>query len=86
MQPVACMCCPKGPWKQLFLVGIHDWPAVPSLSLGWEDPLEKEMATHSSTLAWKISWTKEPGRLYSPWGRKDSDTTEKPLSEGQSPN
>ena len=29
-------------------------------SLGWEDPLEKEMATHSSTLAWKIPWTKEP--------------------------
>ena len=34
-------------------------------SLGWEDPLEKEMATHSSTLAWKIPWTKEPGRLES---------------------
>ena len=34
-------------------------------SLGGEDPLEKEMATHSSTLAWKIPWTKEPGRLQS---------------------
>ena len=34
-------------------------------SLGWEDPLEKEMATHSSTLAWKIPWTKEPGSLQS---------------------
>ena len=34
-------------------------------SLGWEDPLEKEMATHSSTLAWKIPWAKEPGRLQS---------------------
>ena len=34
-------------------------------SLGWEDPLEKEMATHSSTLAWKIPWTEEPGRLQS---------------------
>ena len=33
------------------------------LSLGWEDPLEKAMATHSSTLAWKIPWTEEPGRL-----------------------
>ena len=33
------------------------------LSLRWEDPLEKEMATHSSTLAWKIPWTKELGRL-----------------------
>ena len=32
-------------------------------SLGWEDPLEKEMATHSSTLAWKIPWAEEPGRL-----------------------
>ena len=34
-------------------------------SLGWEDPLEKEMATHSSILAWKISWTEEPGGLQS---------------------
>ena len=34
-------------------------------SLGWEDPLEKEMATHASTLAWKIPWTEEPGRLQS---------------------
>ena len=34
-------------------------------SLGYEDPLEKEMATHSSTLAWKIPWTEEPGRLQS---------------------
>ena len=34
-------------------------------SLGWEDPLEKEMATHSSTLAWKIPWTEECGRLWS---------------------
>ena len=32
-------------------------------SLGQEDPLEKEMSTHSSTLAWKIPWTEEPGRL-----------------------
>ena len=34
-------------------------------SLGQEDPLEKEMATHSSTLAWKIPWAEEPGRLQS---------------------
>ena len=34
-------------------------------SLDWEDSLEKEMATHSSTLAWKIQWTEEPGRLQS---------------------
>ena len=46
-------------------------------SLAREYPLEKETATHSSTLAWKIPWTKEPGRLQSsPWGRKESDTTE----------
>ena len=43
-------------------------PVVPETrvrSLGWEDPLEKEMATHSSTLAWKIPQTEEPGRLQS---------------------
>ena len=45
-------------------------------SLGWEDPLEKEMATHSSTLAWKIPWKEEPGRLQS-MGRKESDMTER---------
>ena len=44
-------------------------------SLGREDPLGKEMATHCSTLAWKIPWKKEPGRLQS-GGRKESDTTE----------
>ena len=34
-------------------------------SLGWENPLEEEMATHSSVLAWRISWTEEPGQLQS---------------------
>ena len=34
-------------------------------SPGWEDPLEKEMAIHSSTIAWKIPWTEEPGKLQS---------------------
>ena len=40
--------------------------------------MEKAMAPHSSTLAWKIPWTEEPGRLLvgSPWGRKESDMTE----------
>ena len=42
-------------------------------SLGREDLLEKEMATHSSILAWKIPWTEEG---YSPWGRRESDTTD----------
>ena len=65
--------------------------------LGREDPLEKEMATHSSILAWRIPWREEPGRKwqptpvfllgeshggrilvgYSPWGHKESDTTER---------
>ena len=45
-------------------------------SLSWEDPLEKEMATHSSTLSWRIPWREEPGRLQSR-GRKESDTTER---------
>ena len=36
----------------------------------WEDPLEKEMAPHSSTLAWKIPWTEEPGRLQSTWSQR----------------
>ena len=35
-------------------------------SLGQEDPLQEELATHSSILAWKIPWTEEPGELYSP--------------------
>ena len=43
-------------------------------SLGGEDPLEKEMTTHSSVLAWKIPWTEEPGG-YSPWGHKQFDIT-----------
>ena len=48
-------------------------------SLGLEDPLDKEMATHSSMLAWRIPWTEELGRLHSPWGHKESDTTEQLL-------
>ena len=43
-------------------------------SLGWEDPLEKEMATHSGILAWKIPWTEEHGRLQS-IGSQESDMT-----------
>ena len=46
------------------------------LSLGQEDPLEKEMATHSSILAWRIPWTEELGGLLS-MGRKESDMTER---------
>ena len=43
-------------------------------SLGQEDPLEEEMATHSSILAWEIPWAEEPG--YSPKSREESDVTE----------
>ena len=42
-------------------------------SLDWEDPLEKEMVTHFSILAWRIPWTEESG--YSPWGLIEGDTT-----------
>ena len=45
---------------------LKNLPAVQETwvrSLGWEDPLEKEMANHSSIIAWKISWTEEPGEL-----------------------
>ena len=44
-------------------------------SLGREDPLEEDMTTHSSILAWRIPWTEERV-VYSPWGLKESDTTE----------
>ena len=47
---------------------VKNLPAVQEIqvrSLGWEDPLEKEMATYFSTLAWKIPWTEEPSRLQS---------------------
>ena len=58
--------------------GVKRLPAMRETwvrSLGWEDPLEKEMATQSSTLAWKIAWMEEPGRLQS-GGRKELDMTE----------
>ena len=57
---------------------IKRLPTMPETrvqSLGWEDLLEKEMATHSSILAWKILWTEEPGGLQS-MGYKQSDMTE----------
>ena len=52
-----CMCIE---WASLVAQLVKNLPAVQETwvrSLGWEDPLEKEMATHSSILAWKISWT-----------------------------
>ena len=47
---------------------VKNLPAVQETqarSLGWEDPLEKEIANHSSIVAWKIPWTEEPSRLQS---------------------
>ena len=54
-------------------------------SLGWEDPMEEEMATHSSILAWKIPWTEEPGRLQSTALQRvgrDEHTLEEKVSNG----
>ena len=51
-----------------FYCAVKNLPAVQETQiqfLGWEDPLEKEMATHSSILAWKISWTEEPDGVQS---------------------
>ena len=53
--------------------GFNPWVR----SLGLEDSLEKAMATHSSTLAWKIPWMKELGAGYCPWSRKESGKTER---------
>ena len=66
-------------WPSLGPQMAKNLPAVQETrgqSLRWEDPLEKGMATHSSILAWRIPWTEEPGGLYSPWARSDSDKTE----------
>ena len=55
-------------WASLVAQLVKNLPAVQEThvrSLGWEDPLEKEVATHSSILAWKISWTEESGGLQS---------------------
>ena len=58
---------------------VKNPPAIGEMwvqSLDWEDPLEEEIATHASILAWKIPWTKEPGRLQSVVSQK-SDMTER---------
>ena len=51
---------------------VKNPPVKAVQSLGWEDPLEQEMATHSSILAWKIPWAEKPGRLR----HRDLDTTD----------
>ena len=58
----------KFAWASLVAQRLKHLPAMWETqvrSLGQEDPLEKEMATHSSILAWRIPWTEEPGRLQS---------------------
>ena len=72
------MACPRGPseWSHFSKEGVASLvpqavkrlPAMQETqvgSLGWKDPLEKEMAIHSSTLAWKIPWTEELNKLQS---------------------
>ena len=51
-------------WSRIHLT-MQETQEMGVLSLGWEDPLEEEIATHSSILAWEILWTKEPGELQS---------------------
>ena len=54
--------------ESLLAQTVKNLPAVQEMrirSLGWEDPLEEEMAAHSSILAWRILWTESPGRLLS---------------------
>ena len=71
----ACILC-VSIWASLVAQRVKHLPAVQETwvpCLGQEDPLEKEMATHSSTLAWKIPWTEKSGGL----GRRESDTTER---------
>ena len=54
---------------------VKNPPANAGDTLGQEDPLEEDMATHSSILAWRAPWTEEPGG-YNPWDRKELDMTE----------
>ena len=65
-------------WTSLVVQMVKNLPAMQEAwvrSLGWDDPLKKGMAIHSSILAWKIPWT-EKCEGYSPWDRKKSNTTE----------
>ena len=67
-------------WVSLMAQSVKNLPAMQDTwvrFLGLEDPLEKEMAIHSSILAWKSPWT-ESLAGYSPWGHRGSDTTEGP--------
>ena len=64
-------------WTSLIAQLVKNLPAMQETLvqfLGWEDPLEKEMAAHSSILAWRIPWAEEPGGLPS-MGSQESETT-----------
>ena len=66
-------------WVSPVVQTVKNLPAMQETQvrfLGGEDALEKGMATHTSILAWRIPWTEKTGGLYSPWGRKELDTTE----------
>ena len=54
---------PGGSEGKASACNLEDLCSIPEEGISWEDPLEKEMATHSSILAWRIPWTEEPGRL-----------------------
>ena len=54
---------PRWPYWQIIHLPMQETQETWARSLGWEDPLEKEMATHSSIFAWKIPWAEEPGGL-----------------------
>ena len=67
-----------GTWAYMVAQTVKHLPTMQETSvrsLGWEDPLEKRIATHSSILAWRIHGQRSLVG-YSPWGDKDSDTTE----------
>ena len=74
-----CRCLrafPGGASVKRILLSTQETQKTQVRSLGLEDPLEKEMATHSSILSWRIPWTEEPGGLQS-MGLKESDMTER---------
>jgi len=68
----------KDIWASLVAQMVRNLPAMQETwvqSLGWEDPLERGMATHSDVLVWRIPWTEDPGKLQFV-GCKELDTTE----------
>ena len=62
---------------------VKNPPAMQEIWVQVRDPLEKEMATHSSILAWEIPWTEESLAGDSPWGHKESDRTEVTTTMGK---